>query len=996
MSKELTIDDAVLILQDFLHPRFAEAKRYLESVAPNHPALKELAEREEDYRRKHAMVCDDASVYMDNAKDLQEFSNDYYASNFGVRRKYMDEVASRIEIYATDEKTGKEVALSQKQTTDYLNLLFQKSKLETSMTLLGSENYHKLSHEEKKEVFREATNDRFFANMAQVTMASAVVKPEGKELELGSQEQLTYIQKLSNTFRSALKDIEKTDGKLKVSEDVVLVSVMDTADQAQAYQTQLKEKARTMDGESRKKLNEVAVRVAVRKQNLEGKADKVSGGKYKRLFQTFRENKYQIATNAAATIALTLSGYGTIALVAYGAYMAASSWIMPILNETQKAKIESEEKGMQPLSFKQRWHDARVKLMGDKETGQKGDEKYKRKAIITSAVSVLSFGLLAKHAAAFQSLDDCKRVFSLTRLGVANMTQATEAGYTGVNVLKNKKDENAKKEFKSALKGLGIGLAAGALTQGIQAFVRNFDSIKETVSGWFDKGSLSDGTSIEAVQTVEAVKLEGNPKWATDYPYNRGGSDSLTADSSDAFNGKGPLRAGGVDTEDIVPQDIQSEPFPSEWNKNLGIEKWRYDLMKSNINNGLIANFDPQSLDRAYMNMDNQFVSQFVDQTRLDEMLEDKIIDAKTYAIVSEYATGVDAETGQTQVFPSRWNEDMGIDQEEYDKIMSNVRFRSFYDLTELARNGTRHQDILIDENGGLFIETPTGNYRIIDEATAEGLSEDECKRAIIDDGIVQYAKDKYASCMVPEISRLHGREFLSEQFASVQIEGMTDEKMQQAIDIAMRTYDPNQVAGATAEMKELFPDMSEKQTQTVRRIINYNRQFDENGEQMTKLLEAVNCGDKEGMNYETARNLLNQREEILSRSKGDAVLDSQESDCGGRMLHSRPMNKPVEEPVEEYRPDLPEAEKIKVQETPVRTRAMPDMAPEEQPVAEEVTPVGRQYEAKQLSDHYSDAGKQKTIPSDKAERFVRKQKLLEEHPILGVFMSAKDGNSNN
>lgn len=921
MSKELTIDDAVLILQDFLHPRFAEAKRYLESVAPNHPALKELAEREEDYRRKHAMVCDDASVYMDNAKDLQEFSNDYYASNFGVRRKYMDEVASRIEIYATDEKTGKEVVLSQKQTTDYLNLLFQKSKLETSMALLGSENYHKLSHDEKKKVFREATNDRFLANMAQVTMASAIVAPEGKELELGSQEQLTYIQKLSNTFRSALKDIEKTDEKLKVSEDVVLVSVMDTADQAQAYQAQLKEKARTMDGESRKKLNEVAVRVAVRKQNLESKADKVSGGKYKRLMQTFRENKYQIATNAAATIALTLSGYGTIALAAYGAYMAASSWIMPILNETQKAKIESEEKGMQPLSFKQRWHDARVKLMGDKKTGQKGDEKYKRKAIITSAVSVLSFGLLAKHAAAFQSLNDCKRAFSLTRLGVANMTQATEAGYTGVNVLKNKKDENAKKEFKSALKGLGIGLAAGALTQGVQAVVRNFDGLKETVSGWFDKGSLSDGTGIEAVQTVEAVKLEGNPKWATDYPYNRGGNAGIEEGHHIMLDDK-PVEEGVAPQEglDIVPETVTYEPFPTEWSEDLGISKWRYDLMMSNINNGLIADFDAQSLDRAYMNMDDEFMSHFEGKTKM----------------------------------------------------------QVFYDITELDRNGRTHQVVLGNAENGFFINTPTGRHMIEDA------------------GVIAQAKEALANGDQLLISRLHGRDFLREQFENVQIEGMTDEKMQQAIDIAMRTYDPNQVAGATAEMKELFPDMNKDQIRTVSKIIDYNRRFDQNGEQMEQLLGTIGCGEKEGIDYEASSALLNKRAEILAQSNKPTRLTSQNAGCEEPMTHIRHIEKPVEEPVEEYKPDLPEPEKIKVQKTPVRTRAMPDMAPEEQPVAEEVTPVGRQYEAKQLSDHYSDAGKQKTISNDKAERFVRKQKLLEEHPILGVFMSAKDGNSNN
>ena len=84
MSKEMTKEEAVAILQgEFSHPRFAEAKRFLESIEPNHPVLRQLEIREEAYRKENNMETDDISVYTDNAKDLQEFANDYY-QNQGI------------------------------------------------------------------------------------------------------------------------------------------------------------------------------------------------------------------------------------------------------------------------------------------------------------------------------------------------------------------------------------------------------------------------------------------------------------------------------------------------------------------------------------------------------------------------------------------------------------------------------------------------------------------------------------------------------------------------------------------------------------------------------------------------------------------------------------------------------------------------------------------------------------------------------------------------
>lgn len=896
MSKEMTKEEAIEILKgEFSHPNFAEAKRLLENLEPNHPVLRELAEREEAYRKDNAMESDEASVYADNAKDLQEFANDYYASSFSVKKKYMDEISDRVDVYATDEKTGKTMVLSAEKKNDYLSLLFQKSKLETSMALLGNENYRKLSREDKKEVFRSATDDRFFAEVAKVSMASSVRAPKGKELETGSQEQFDYIKALSGQFRASLEDALATKKKIKIHEDAVLISVMDTADRAQAYHTQLKEKARKLGGDARTKLNEVAVRVIARKHKLEEKAETVSNGKYKKIIQSFRQNKFQIGMNAAATLALSLSGYGTVALVAYGAYMAAGSWIHPILNETQKMKDERKEKGLPPMKFAERWHKARVKLAGSKKEGVEPDKKYLRKAAVTSAVSVLSFGLLAKHAAAFQATEDFRKAFSWTRLGVANMAQATETGVTGVRVLKNKNDENAKKEFKSAALGLGIGAGVGAIAQGL----REIDGIKDFFGGIFHKDPAAADGLIGNSGVSHAGAENGFPVWGN-WGKEPQGNGYIWQPEQEVEG------AGNIADIDVQPE-VEIERFPTEWNENLDISERRFNIMMSRINNGKIADFDAQSLDRAYMNMDDEFMSHFEGKTKM----------------------------------------------------------QVFYDYVELARNGRRHQYVLGNAEHGFFINTPTG------------------RQAITDEGVIEQAKKALANGDKLLISRLHGRSFLQEQFENVRIEGMTDEKMQEAIDIAMKTYDPNQVSGATAEIHKLFPDLTKAQLKTVHDIVDYNREYEQNGALMDQIGRALGCGEKQNLDYENAAKLLDDRYEILSRSNGPSRPISQNGpDCPtSTMLAVRGVPAPV------YEVEIPKEELVIVPAVaPLRMPTPHVELLKNESVAQVEEQMGRKYVAKSVSDHWHNAESQESISDEQAEILIKNQEALEKNGIFGIF----------
>ena len=354
--------------------------------------------------------------------------------------------------------------------------------------------------------------------------------------------------------------------------------------------------------------------------------------------------------------------------------------------------------------------------------------------------------------------------------------------------------------------------------------------------------------------------------------------------------------------EPVLPEPVEFERFPTEWNENLGISERRFNIMMSRLNNGKIADFDAQSLDRAYMNMDDEFMSHFEGKTKM----------------------------------------------------------QVFYDYVELARNGQRHQYVLGNAEHGFFINTPTGRH------------------AITDEGVIEQAKKALANGEKLLISRLHGRSFLQEQFENVKIDGMTEEKMNQVIEIAMHTYDPNQVSGATAEIHKLFPDLTGAQLKVVREIVDYNRAYEQNGELMDQIGRALGCGEKDGIDYAAAAALLDKRHAILSLSNGPSRPISQNGpDCPtSTMLAVRGAPAPE--------PKVPEFEtEVEVADEPLvipPTKALDTSVPAVRKmavVAKVEEPAGREYLAKNVSDHWNNAKRQKTLSDEEAERLIRIQEKL-------------------
>jgi len=958
MATEMTIDEAIEILKGPAYgARFEEAKRFVMDNDPTNPILRDVEVKEREYEAENNLSSDDIKVYEENTEALNELADSYTFDDL-TQDEDVGNIVDHVVVYETErDKDGQpiqtsegpaEKMLSKEESRKYTSLIFDAATLKAKMHLTGDETFSTLDAETKAKRYKGLVNRIFFTDLAVTAVAGAV---DTKSIpQIGTKEYEDHISQNAEQAMEVFVDAAQDGQNVNILAEHILASVADTAQKVEVYANKLREKAKKLAGNARTKLNEISVGFNTRLNKLEDKADKVSKGLYKKLMKpvltSMRDNRVQLVGNAVATVALTAAlatSAAPVALGAYGAYFAATSWVYPIVERARRNNRIRNEKGEEKLKFKDAWREAKDQLLAktvkvtDEKTGEtkeienKECKKYIRRAAIKSALGLLAFtgiAVAAQTGSGFVPLSWLTRkllrkgdVAELgtkagvigTKMVVTNTAQATEVGVATGALLKNKSAEN-KQDLKNAAVGFGVGLASSALTQVLTGNTELFSSKGDELADQIVQnggaenlgdGTLTataDGTGVET--PADTPKESGNwfsrhfgrKRSGVEEAVVAGGTATAAADSTGvetAADSTGVTASadsasvqGSAGGEEVV-QQAEFKPFPKKLDPSIakGIDERHWDIMMSRINNGMIEDIDPNGLDRAWSNLDQ-----------------------------------IVAETGGDKA-------------------------ETFYNYAELMRNGRRHVDILFSEEKGYYINTPTGSQTIEDE------------------GIIAFAKSKMAANEIPMMPRPHGREFLIKQLNKINIEGMDTEKREAIIKIAMETYDKPQVAGAVEKIHEMFPDMTRAQLTKVRVIVDYNRAFNENGEVMEQLQRAVDCGDMNGFDKDRVTLLLNQRAEILARSNSDAVAYSQEvGDCNGTMLHSRKIQaeEPVQEPVPE--PELPpladpviEDEPIVVPEAPVLEDTMPKVKLAEYKAPVEEEKIARIFASEHRSDNECD-----------------------------------------
>ncbi|MBR2299939.1 MAG: hypothetical protein IJ870_05145 [Alphaproteobacteria bacterium] len=934
---EMNLDYAIRILQgDFAHPLYVEAKEWVLAHDPHNPVLKEVEKREKLFAQQYRLLEENVDVIYDNQKDLQLLSNSYYPNKRGPQKKYMNAVMDRVEIWETDEKTGEKVLVEDKQkVTDYLDLLFDVAKKETEEELLPSQNFHDAKPEDKKVIHNGMTDDGFMSKLLQVSMASDVRQPQGKELEVGTKEHSSWMREQAQKFRQKLADALKTNETIKVDADPLLIATADEADRLQALSTQMRERAKEFEGDNGKKMNAVAERVSKRKDDMERKARELAPNRYRKIKAVARVIKDKASDEIwryGTTIATSLGFSAAIGsafaagttmfpiAMGFGVLYAAQSYVLPIVAEKRKMKRLAKEAGKEPLKGKAAWKQAFDNLHV-KQDGKKLSD-FQVQSIVNAGIGLIG------GAALGLALDKLQAMYI-----------AAKAGKEGLEAAKAAADaaEAGEKVLKTAKTG-AVAIRAGApaaamLTDAGVTYVSNphdptnrFRAQQKAFNGGI--ALLIGGASV-ALSGFGSELLGHGKEAAVSHSAHSTGSfdykgevpelmdyDKYTSTATSRPEGYGVLDPSRVieETPQPVSTSVPLEHFPVKYNASIAgnLEKWRWDLAMSRINNGLISDIDANGLDKVWANMDEQFMSHLPE--------------------------------GRTKM-------------------------EAFYDYIELMRNGRRHVDILGSEKTtfedmygkeqvGFYYKTPAGKVKIEDE------------------GIIAYAKEMIAKDRIPEMARPHGENFLVSQLKELNIEGMDSEKMQAVVAIAMETYDKPQVMGSVAKIHEMFPDMSQDQLRKVSIIVDYNRAYNENGEAMEALRRAYECHDQSGLNKETM-GLLEKRHEILSKSHGDARADSiEESGCkSNTMLSSRPRahqpveNTPAEVPTKATIEKVPAGPQGELRYTSTDTIKAPKLRGQL---------WGRVIQGQHEGDLLNNVEGEKVITNEQAEAYISAQQKLQ------------------
>lgn len=602
---EMTFELAkeILLNGDFSSNEFYEAKRFMENHPDGAKILEEVKKREDAFRKENNLESDDIDMYERNAKSLQDNANRYYMGDI-KGKKMLGALVDRVNVIEKDEETNGEVLTTPERKNEYLKLILAAKKVETAQVLIGSKEYDKATPEEKEKIYIETVNDRFFACVAQLSGASAVKQPEGKELEIGTKENSAWVKKNADLMRSAVDAAVNTGHKLRLNADAILVSIADTADQTQALVNQLQEKARKLGTAAHTKLNNIAVRFLKRKNDVEENAEKTSRGRYKKIKAAIaavkeaipaikdsaKDNAWKIGGNiaAAAGLALTVNlapALAASAMMTYGAYHAVSSWIYPIVAEKRKASRLAKEAG-QKLGWKEAWKQGYKNATKDKDGKEK--KSYYIQGTLNSVLGLVGGAVLARHIAAAQgakeAIASARFASRLGRSVAPSAAQLTDAGISYCSA------PNDKTNVARAKQTATWALASGALGAGITF--------------------LTGGISAHGTEDVISDASNGV------VPPSGAAVDTLTtpADTT-GLDGIAPV-------EEVV-ETVEVHHFPTEWSKDMGISERQYNTIVKTMEGTLSHLTDdygreiPVSLDKAYNNLsDDVMENVFPGKTR--------------------------------------------------------------------------------------------------------------------------------------------------------------------------------------------------------------------------------------------------------------------------------------------------------------------------------------------------------------------------------------------
>lgn len=554
----------------------------------------------EAHERENNLTGNEVDEYSNNNADLNNEVTTYHYSTFINHRDNEDiaGILNRTDVIDTDGKT----VLSEGKKDNYLNLLFENAKLQAEIHLTGDKEFAEKSDSEKKQTFRDEVKTIFLTDFARAAVASKMDKPTSKEQKIDSAEYKAYIDRQYKKAQEAFQNIIDGGKRITVKADSILSAVADTAVKAENYVRSLKDKAMAAaERELKEKWNHLATKFQIKKNRLEEQARLLSDNRYeiiKNVKNSMKDNAWKIGTNIAAGVGLGV-GLGVAAgpaLIAYGAYHTAGSWVWPVVKEYRKINRTRREDGQEKLGFKKA-----LKEAWKTTTTGKNKKKYLIGASVNSALGV---ALMGWGANAFGSLHEV----TATALSTAATKTTVRAAKAGVATTAQLIDAAVSKEKSTAY----AALAGGAISflmigDGLNANAANA-SVKENLDSIADLTPAKPG--VEAAVTDSIAAPQPQVETATENVIETTSENASTDVIAAA--------------ENVAEADIDDDvEFPREYSSEMGISERQYNILVSTTEGTLkSATGEEVTLDNAYANLDDEAMAHFPGKTREEVMFK--------------------------------------------------------------------------------------------------------------------------------------------------------------------------------------------------------------------------------------------------------------------------------------------------------------------------------------------------------------------------------------
>ncbi|MBQ8750390.1 MAG: hypothetical protein IJZ30_01980 [Alphaproteobacteria bacterium] len=572
---------------------FAQA---LEIVRKNDEEFAKSLEEAHKYELAFKKKQEEAEVITASPKELADNTEFLYneLDNDDIKNSLLSDGDVKTAINNTPIVDGKDGAgVSLEERNKHIDMLIEKAKLDVMLEQSRSHDFASQSIEEKRETLFDEVKDSFLGTLVQLRTAAQIQNniPNAADAVVNDDKEF-FVKQQEALGNMALQDKAiDMEEKIEVSSDLVITACAESEVKAESYRKKLADKALSAKGKAQECFSKASIFVNKAKTSFSEKAKQVWGQRYE-FAKNLKDRSPKVITDVAATAGLivgtaTSAPWLGTAVVAYGAYKAASSWVWPIITEARRTKrlekeVAKKEGNTAPkVRFLDRLKNASNNIFSNKEKRK----AYYKEAGWGSAAGLVGLGAAGAVASgALGSLGSgvgaiaARSAQRLSSLAVSSVNNTINT----VHTLKNKKKDFWDKAFTVA-GFIGVSAIMVNCCDGENPDIRSTADLGDAAANKAANSLLNnvnEQTGLAAdTASVEVDTAKVDTLFAKSFEAN----DSLT-NQADSVS----LQSAVVEQEveannlsnDMEVSNVEITP-PTEWSEETGITKAQWKRLQS-------------------------------------------------------------------------------------------------------------------------------------------------------------------------------------------------------------------------------------------------------------------------------------------------------------------------------------------------------------------------------------------------------------------------------